>query len=87
MVHQLSELMSYMLYDSHQQLVPLQKEVNHLQHYIALEQLRYDELEVTFANYVTAGDVRIAPLLLLPFVENCFKHGDKFNRSWIQLEL
>ncbi|MEJ1241687.1 histidine kinase [Chryseolinea sp. T2] len=87
MVHQLSELMSYMLYDSHQQLVELQKEVTHLQHYIALERLRYNELEVTFANYVAAENIKIAPLLLLPFVENCFKHGDKHKNSWIHFEL
>ncbi|MGC3945019.1 MAG: sensor histidine kinase [Chryseolinea sp.] len=87
MVHRLSELMSYMLYDSHQQLVSLKKEVNHLQHYIALERLRYDELEVTFSNYANTDDVKIAPLLMLPFVENCFKHGDKLNRGWIHIEL
>lgn len=87
MVHRLSELMSYMLYDSHQQLVALEKEVNHLQHYIALEQLRYDELEVTFSNYVNKDDVKIAPLLMLPFVENCFKHGDKVHQGWIHIDL
>ena len=87
MVHKLSELMSYMLYDSNQRLVPLQKEIAHLQNYIALERLRYDHLEVTFANYISASDIKVAPLLMLPFVENCFKHGDKLHQGWIHLEL
>ncbi|HTF20086.1 MAG TPA: histidine kinase [Chryseolinea sp.] len=88
MVHKLSELMSYMLYDSNHPLVPLEKEVAHLQNYIDLERLRYDDqLEVTFANYVHADDIQIAPLLMLPFVENCFKHGNTVNQGWIHLEL
>jgi len=88
MVHKLSELMSYMLYDSNQSFVTLEKEIAHLQSYIDLERLRYDErLEVTFANYVDADNIRIAPLLLLPFVENCFKHGNTSKLGWIHLEL
>lgn len=87
MVHKLSELMSYMLYDSNQRRVLLGKEIAHLQNYIALERLRHDRLEVMFDNYVGAEDVLIAPLLMLPFVENCFKHGDKVNAGWIHLEL
>ena len=46
-----------------------------------------ERLEVTFANYVQVSDIKIAPLLMLPFVENCFKHGNKVNRGWIHLEL
>jgi two-component system LytT family sensor kinase len=88
MVHKLSELMSYMLYDSAQPLVPLEKELAHLQSYIALERLRYDDrLEVTFANYVERSGINVAPLLFLPFVENCFKHGNKIKGGWIHLEL
>lgn len=86
-VHKLSELMSYMLYDSSQRMVTLEKEIAHLENYIALERLRYDRLEVTFANYVNDASVKVAPLLMLPFVENCFKHGDKVNQGWIHLEL
>jgi two-component system LytT family sensor kinase len=88
MVHKLSELMSYMLYDSNQLLVPLEKEVNYIKNYIALEQLRYDQgLEVTLSDFVGARDIRIAPLLMLPFVENSFKHGNKYLQGWIHVEL
>lgn len=88
MVHKLSELMSYMLYDCNQHFVPLYKEVNYIQNYIDLERLRYGrELEVTFSNYVVDNSIKVAPLLMLPFIENGFKHGNKYRQSWIHVEL
>jgi two-component system, LytTR family, sensor kinase len=90
MVHKLSELMSYMLYDSNQPLVPLEKEVHYLRNYIDLEKLRYgDRLEVTFSNYIRMDGIKVAPLLMLPFVENSFKHGvrNKYTNGWIHIEL
>lgn len=88
MVHKLSELMSYMLHDSNQLFVPLYKEVNYIQNYIDLERLRYGrELEVTFSNFVGDNSIQVAPLLMLPFVENGFKHGNKYGQAWIHVEL
>lgn len=90
MVHKLSELMSYMLHDSNQREVPLSKEIHYIRNYIDLEKLRYgDRLEVTFTNYVVGDDVTIAPLMMLPLVENSFKHGarNQLEGCWIQIDV
>lgn len=75
-VHKLSALMSYMLYETETQQVSLEKEVLLLQDYIDLERLRYgEELEVSFAIEGSLAGCTIPPLLLLPFIENSFKHS------------
>ena len=75
---QLSELMRYFLYQSNDDLVPLAKEIEVLKDYIALQRIRSDEqLDI---KTVIEGDIeqqKIAPLLLIPFLENSFKHGVK----------
>ena len=81
MIQKLSGLLHYMLYDCKQPLVPLEKELKMIQDYISLEKIRYGErldLEVTVNVISPAGEPAtnlIAPLLLIPFVENSFKHG------------
>lgn len=76
-VLKLSDMMRYMLYDSDATEVDLEEELNYLRNYIDLQQMRSGtgasiELQIT-GN--TAGG-RLAPLLLVPFVENIFKHGN-----------
>lgn len=90
MVHRLSELMSYMLYDSNQSEVLLEKEIQYIKNYIDLEKIRYGHrLEVKFNIYGEADGIMIAPLLLLPLVENSFKHGarNQLNGGWIHIDL
>lgn len=76
MVAGLSDLMRYMLYESDQVTVPLKREVAILREYVALEKIRYGEqFSISFEiQGIKEKDV-IPPLLLLPFVENAFKHG------------
>ena len=72
----LSDLMSYMLYESGASLVPLDKEISNLENYIELEKLRFGRrLSLSFEQQGSTKSVRIPPLLLLAFVENSFKHG------------
>jgi two-component system LytT family sensor kinase len=74
----LSEIMRYMLYDSNADLVPLDKEVSYLKSFIQLQQLRLkadDFIKLTIEGN-TQG-LMIPPMLLIPFVENAFKHGLK----------
>ena len=75
-VLKLSDLLSYMLYEANDRTVPLAKELNLLEVYISLEKIRYGErLKI---SYNVTGDPEgkeIPPMLLLPFVENSFKHG------------
>lgn len=89
-VLRLSDMMSYMLYECERPLINLEKEIEHLNNYIELEKIRHGK-RLNF-SFETGGDVQnksIAPLLLLPFLENAFKHGvekDEKN-SWIRINL
>ncbi|HEY9535377.1 MAG TPA: histidine kinase [Mucilaginibacter sp.] len=75
-VLKLSSMMEYMLYDSNDEKVLLAKELEYLHNYVELERLRFGAgAVITFnAGKVDPGQ-KIAPLLLLPLVENAFKHG------------
>jgi two-component system LytT family sensor kinase len=76
-ISKLSGMMRYMLYDSNEESVPLSKEITYLQECITLNKLRYDDEEViiTFDHAGQIADIRIAPMLFIPFVENAFKYG------------
>lgn len=78
LISNLSEIMQYTLYTTRSPLVPLQQELQFLEHYINLEKTRYEEKGGTIVydfNYKNTADLQIAPLLLFPFVENAFKYG------------
>ncbi|WP_138991331.1 sensor histidine kinase [Larkinella sp. C7] len=76
MVLKLSEMMEYMLYDSDNAYVPLEKEISYLQSYINLERIRYrDYSDISLKIDGNTDGQEIAPLLLLPLVENAIKHG------------
>jgi two-component system LytT family sensor kinase len=88
----LAELFSYQLYESNRSLVPVAKEAAYLTDYIALEQIRYSNRLEVITNFGELGslkDLMIPPMLLLPFVENAFKHGAAQTEGpcWIQLHL
>lgn len=76
-VLKLSDLMSYMLYDSGAAFVPLEKEISNLENYIGLEKLRFGRrLSLSFEKEVDCADrIQVPPLILMTFVENGFKHG------------
>ncbi|HQW27455.1 MAG TPA: histidine kinase, partial [Saprospiraceae bacterium] len=75
-VIKLSEMMRYMLYESNERRVPLQKEVNYIQNYLALEALRQSgHADIRFNVEGQITDQTIAPLIFIPFLENSFKHG------------
>lgn len=72
----LSNLLDYLLYQVDKPFVLLTEEINHIKDYIELEKIRFNEtLEVTFQTENIPESTQIAPMLLLPFIENSFKHG------------
>jgi sensor histidine kinase YesM len=90
MVSGLSDLLRFMLYEGDQKTVPLSKELKMVQDYIGLEQIRYgNKLDIQLDLPEDTHDLYIAPLLLLPLVENCFKHGtsNMLEQPWISLKL
>ena len=84
----LSELMRYLLYETRGKRQSLEKEILCIQNYLDLERVRYDDsLEV---NMSISGDIQykeIAPILLLTFVENAFKHGANKNIGKVKIDI
>ena len=75
-VLKLSSIMRYVTEDSDSATVPLQKELDYLENYISLQELRSnDKLKVIFEITGDVGDNIIAPMLLINFIENAFKYG------------
>ena len=72
----LSNLLDYILYQINKPQVSLQDEVMHIKEYLELEKIRFrDSLKINFVSNTINPGIRIAPMLLIPFVENAFKHG------------
>jgi LytS/YehU family sensor histidine kinase len=87
-VLKLSELMSYVIYDAKQKRVPLVNEIKHLQNYLDLESLRFGprlSVELGISGEIE-GKV-IPPVLLLPFIENSFKHGTRATDGEIIIDI
>ncbi|MBF9252301.1 histidine kinase [Pontibacter sp. 172403-2] len=75
-LHTLSRMMRYVLYETQAGTTLLSKEIEFLQDYVNLMQLRLtDKVTITFDKPTPLHDVPVAPMLFLPFVENAFKHG------------
>ncbi|MBZ4035551.1 sensor histidine kinase [Flavobacterium sp. 17A] len=84
----LSDIMSYTLYESNTEIVRLEKELDFIQNYIALEKMRYADdadIEITIEGQ-TAG-LFVAPLLTFTFIENAFKYGLKSKNAFIKLNI
>jgi LytS/YehU family sensor histidine kinase len=78
----LSEMMRYLLYETEVQKVSLQKEIEHLDNYIEMQELRVGaDADIKFIKEGHFGEAKIAPLLFLPLVENAFTHGVKGNKD------
>lgn len=89
-VMQLSNILRYMLYESSKPETSLEQEIRTIEDYIDLEQMRYkDMLSTRFVKNTDNPAQTIAPLILLPFVENAFKHGSGESRfkSYIHIDL
>ena len=89
-VLQLSDMLSFILYDCKADRIPLSNEIKQIRNYIALEKLRYgSRVDVNINIHDPVGQIDILPLILLPLVENCFKHGVKptLSRSEILIEI
>jgi sensor histidine kinase YesM len=90
MINKLNSLLHYILDQCNQTLVPLSKEFKMIRDYMALEKIRYgEEMKLTVEIPEVFPDKMIAPLLLIPFVENSFKHGASkmIAHPWVKLRI
>ncbi len=89
-VLKLSEILDFILHQSSHTRIPIHKELELLKSFIELEMLRYDDtLQLNFNHDIEGIQTEIAPLLLLPLVENAFKHGvnGSIVDPWINIHL
>lgn len=90
-IQKLGDMMRFMLYDNMQDSIPLTKEVQYMHNYIDLQKLRTqasDKIRIDTQLEEAGCQHSVAPMLLIPFVENAFKHGISLIRpSWIKVSL
>lgn len=90
MINELSHILRYVLDEGKHGQVPLENEIKMMSDYINLERMRYDEkLDLHVSMSSKTDNIYIAPLLILPFVENCFKHGTSkmLKNPWVNLRM
>ncbi|GHE44916.1 sensor histidine kinase [Sphingobacterium griseoflavum] len=90
-IQKLGDMMRFMLHENLQETIPLIREVEYLNNYIALQKLRTSpaaDIKIESLIEADINDLQIAPMLLIPFVENAFKHGISLQRpSYIKISL
>jgi LytS/YehU family sensor histidine kinase len=86
---ELSKLMRYVLYEADKKLISLQREIDFINHYIALMRIRYtDKVKITTDMPQGVSNIEIPPLLFILFVENAFKHGVSYQKdSFIDISI
>jgi len=90
MLTKLTDILRYILNECSQPLVPLEKELKMIRDYIALERIRYgDRLKMEFDIKGNYQNKMVPPLLLIPLVENSFKHGASkmLQHPWVNLNI
>jgi LytS/YehU family sensor histidine kinase len=88
-LHKFSDMLRYQLYEAKDEKISIEKEVGYLKDYIGLQQLRSDNCSVELHIDENMKSFFIEPFLLIPFVENSFKHLSHFNnkRNEVQIDL
>ncbi|MFD0749947.1 sensor histidine kinase [Mucilaginibacter calamicampi] len=90
LIAHLSGFLSYNLYDARERTVKLTDELAYIKNYIELQKNRYgSRLDVAVNVFDDVSDISLAPLLLLPLIENCFKHGvaGSVEKSWVRVDV
>ena len=90
LVKKLSGMLDYMIHECEEKVVPLEKEIRLIEDYMGLEKVRYGKrLDMQVEIHGEFENRFIAPLLMIPFVENSFKHGTSqmLQHPWIKLEI
>lgn len=90
MVLKLSNLLRYVIYTGQEEMVPLEKEINHIHAFIELFQMRSEaQKDIMFTTHEVPEGILLEPMILIPIVENAFKHSDiETNpKGFISIEL
>ena len=87
-VMKLSDILDYILYRINAPQIAIFNEIRIVENYIELEKIRFtNRVNLSFASNITSKDLQIPPMLIIPFVENAFKHGvaKSMKKSWIKI--
>lgn len=87
---QLSDILRYVTYEGDKKTVPLSAEIGHIESFIKLQLLRdEDDSNIYIDIDITDGNLQVSPLLLIPFIENSFKHGNHHDKKngWIKIKI
>ena len=89
MVDKLSEMMRYTMKETQKDFVMLEDEINYVNNYIELQKIRLDKsIKIEYYNSVDPVSLQIAPMLLIPFIENAFKYGvNSEQKSHIRISM
>jgi two-component system, LytTR family, sensor kinase len=90
LIAHLSDFLNYNLYEAKQDFVPLSSEIDHIRHYIELQKNRFGEkVDISINVYDDITGLYLAPMLLLPLVENTFKHGihGAITAGWLRIDI
>lgn len=86
----LSKMMDYMLYETSESKVSLQKEIENIENYIGLERIRQgNQAIIEYSVFGQPEEKKIVPLILLPIIENAFKHGisQLIHGAWVRIKI
>ncbi|MGY8913845.1 MAG: sensor histidine kinase, partial [Flavobacteriales bacterium] len=86
----LSDMLRYVLYECEQEKVPLEKEVTYIENYIKLYSLKSSKkYPITIENKIANDNLKIAPMLFIPFMENALKHGniDRITDVYVRIKI
>ncbi len=85
---QFSEILSHQLYEARQDCIPLRKELHYLENYLQIEAVRNEDLlDLHYRLPKVAEGLCIVPMLLIPLVENAFKHSKSARGYWVRMEI
>jgi sensor histidine kinase YesM len=89
-VMKLSDLLDYILYKMDAPRIAISNEIQIIENYIELEKIRFtDRVNLSFTSGFKSKDIQIPPMLIIPFIENAFKHGvaKSIEKSWIKISI
>lgn len=89
-VMKLSDMLDYILYKIDAPIIPVSTEIQIIENYIELEKIRFtNRVNLNFTYDFKSKDIQIPPMLIIPFIENAFKHGvaKSMEKSWIKISI
>ncbi len=89
-INKLSDMLKYVLYDCESEFIPIQKEIEYINNYIDFQQMKTEKKQnINFTHHLENENFLIAPMLIIPFIENAFKHSkiDRYKNHVVNISI